>query len=100
MLLSGASIHEQLWVTGQQRIPTIGLLRARQPPKPCVDAFQQGLRELGFISGENVAIELRFTDGSVDQLPQLAEDLVRLRFAAILASAAPAALAAKKATTL
>jgi putative tryptophan/tyrosine transport system substrate-binding protein len=61
---------------------------------------QQGLRQWGYVNGQNVVVEFRFTDGSVDQLPQLAEDLVRLRVAAILASAAPAAQAAKKTTTL
>jgi putative ABC transport system substrate-binding protein len=63
-----------------------------------VEAFQQGLRERGYIDGQNLVVEFRFTDGGVDQLPQLAEELVRLRVAAILASAAPAALTAKRTT--
>jgi putative tryptophan/tyrosine transport system substrate-binding protein len=79
--------------------PIIGFLRAGHPPKPWIDAFQQGLRQWGYVDGQNVIVEFRFTDGSVDQLPQLAEDLVRLRPAAILASAAPAALTTKRATT-
>ena len=77
----------------------IGFLRAGQPPKSWVEGFQQGLRERGYVDGQNVVVELRFTDGSADQLPLLAEELVRLKVDVIVASAAPAALAAKKATT-
>jgi len=81
------------------KVYRIGFLRAGQPPKPWVEAFQQGLRERGYVDGQNVVVEFRFTDGSVDQLPRLAEELVRLKVDVILASAAPPALAAKKATT-
>ena len=82
-----------------RKVYRIGFLRAGQPPKPWVEAFQQGLRERGYVDGQNVVVEFRFTDGSVDQLPRLAEELVRLKVDVILASAAPPALAAKKATT-
>jgi ABC transporter substrate binding protein len=82
-----------------RKVYRIGFLRAGQAPKPWVEAFQQGLRERGYVDGQNVVVEFRFTDGSVDQLPRLAEELVRLKVDVILASAAPPALAAKKATT-
>src|SRR5213593_2554455 len=82
-----------------RKVYRIGFLRAGQAPKPCVEAFQQGLRERGYVDGQNVIVEFRFTDGSVDQLPRLAEELIRLKVDVILASAAPPALAAKKATT-
>jgi putative ABC transport system substrate-binding protein len=81
------------------KVYRIGFLRAGQPPKPWVEAFLQGLRERGYVDGQNVVVEFRFTDGSFDQLPRLAEELVRLKVNVILASAAPSALAAKKATT-
>ena len=81
------------------KVYRIGFLRAGQPPKSWVEAFQQGLRERGYVDGQNVVVEFRFTDGSVDQLPRLAEELVRLKVDVIVASAAPPALAAKKATT-
>ena len=81
------------------KLPTIGFLRAGQPPKSWVEAFQQGLREREYFDGQNVVVEFRLTDGSVDQLPRLAEELVRLKVDVILASAAPSAIAAKKATT-
>jgi len=55
--------------------PIIGFLRAGQPPKSWVEAFQQGSRGRGYV--ENIVVEFRFTDDSLDQLPQLAEELVR-----------------------
>jgi putative ABC transport system substrate-binding protein len=93
--LLGAPAHAQEHQAG--KVYRIGFLRAGQPPKSWVEAFQQGLRERGY--GQNVVVEFRFTDGSVDQLPGLADELVRLKVDVIVASAAPPALAAKKATT-
>src|SRR5262245_26288401 len=76
----------------------IGFLRAGRPPNRWLDAFRQGLSERGYIDGQNIVIELRFTDGNVDELPQLAKELV-LKVDIILASGGPPALAAKNATT-
>jgi putative ABC transport system substrate-binding protein len=70
----------------------IGFLSQGQPPKAYMDALQQGLRERGYAEG-------RSTDGSLDQLPQLAEELVRLKVDLILARASSGAMAAKRATT-
>ena len=81
------------------KVYRIGFLRAGQPPKAWVEAFEQGLRERGYVGGQNVVIEFRFTDGSLDQLPPLAEELVRLKVDVILAASAPPAVAAKRATT-
>ncbi len=90
--LPGAVAHAQAG-----KVHRIGFLREGQPPQSYVDAFQQGLRERGYVDGRNVVVEYRF--GSLDQLPQLAEELVRLKVDIIVASAGSAALAAKKATT-
>jgi putative ABC transport system substrate-binding protein len=81
------------------KIYRIGFLRAGHPPPAYVDGFQQGLREAGYVYGQNVVVELRKTDGSVDQLPMLAEELLRSKVDVILASAGPAAQIAKNATT-
>ena len=99
--MAGGLLAAPLAAEAQQpgKVYRIGFLRAGQPPKPWVEAFQQGLRERGYVDGQNVVVEFRFTDGSFDQLPRLAEELVRLKVDVILASAAPPALAAKKATT-
>src|SRR5262245_20968155 len=77
----------------------IGFMRAGPPPTAWVEAFQHGLRERGYVDGQNLVIEFRFTDGGLDQLPQLAEELVRSKVDIIVASGAPSALAAKQATT-
>jgi len=81
------------------KVYRIGFLRAGQPPKTFVEAFQQGLRARGYIEGRNVVIEYRSTDGSFDELSRLAADLLRSNVDVILASGAPAAFAARTATT-
>src|SRR5690242_5270939 len=68
------------------KVYRIGFLRGGQPPESYLDALQQGLRERGYVYGQNVIVELRATaDGTVDQLPQLAEELLRLKVDVILA---------------
>jgi putative tryptophan/tyrosine transport system substrate-binding protein len=73
---------------------------AQQPGRSerYIEALQQGLREQGYVPGQNVVVEVRATDGSVDQLPGLAEELMRSRVDVVLASAALAALAAQRTT--
>ena len=63
------------------------------------EAFVQGLRELGWMEGHNIAIEYRYTEGSYERLPDLAAELVRLKVDVIFAPSAPATQAAKQATT-
>jgi putative ABC transport system substrate-binding protein len=63
-----------------------------------LEAFRKGLRDLGWIEGQNIIIEYRFAEGQFDRLPSLADELVRLKVDVIAASPGPAALAAKNAT--
>jgi ABC-type uncharacterized transport system substrate-binding protein len=77
----------------------IGFLSQGQPPKPYIEALQQGLRERGYTEGQNLILEMRSTDGGLDQLAKLAEELVRLKVDLILARASSGAMAAKRATT-
>ncbi len=63
-----------------------------------LEAFRQGLRELGWEEGRNLLIEYRFAEGHADRLPALADELVRLKVDLIVASPTPSALAAKHAT--
>ena len=81
------------------KVYRIGFLRAGPPPGEFVEAFQQGLGASGYIDGRNVVIEYRSTDGSFDELSRLAAELVRFNVDVILASGAPAAFAARSATT-
>jgi putative tryptophan/tyrosine transport system substrate-binding protein len=67
--------------------------------RPYREAFTKRLRELGWIEGRNLFLESRYADGAYDRLPKLASELVRLPVDVIFANAAPAALAAKRATT-
>ena len=64
-----------------------------------IDSFRQGLRERGYVEGQNIVIEYRAADGKIERFPELAKDLVDLRPDVIVASNTPAARAAKQATT-
>jgi putative ABC transport system substrate-binding protein len=82
------------------KVPRIGFLFYGSPgPSPELDAFRQGLRELGYIEGQNITIEYRFAGGRVGQLPELAAELVRLKIDVIVTPGTPASVAAKQATS-
>jgi putative tryptophan/tyrosine transport system substrate-binding protein len=81
------------------KVPRVGFLHRGSPgPSQEIDAFQRGLRELGYIEGQNIAVEYRFARGQVERLPELAAELVRLNPDVIVAPYTPPALAAKRAT--
>jgi hypothetical protein len=97
----GSAVAWPLLVRAQQSaMPVIGFLRSTTAADSTkfVTSFRQGLKETGFVDGENVAIEYRYADNQLDRLPVLAADLVRLPVAVIVVNA-PAALAAKGVTT-
>ena len=62
-----------------------------------IDVFRQGLKELGYIEGKNIAIEYRYAEGKADRLPALAAELVGLKVDVIFTSSTPSVLAVKKA---
>jgi putative ABC transport system substrate-binding protein len=84
----------------QAAMPVIGFLRSTPltPFQRLVTAFGQGLKEAGFVDGQNVAITYRYADNQVGRLPALVAELIRLRAAVIVVNV-PAAHAAKEATT-
>jgi ABC-type uncharacterized transport system substrate-binding protein len=99
-LLGGAAAWPIAVRAQQSGMPTIGLLRSTTlaDAPHYVTAFRQGLKEAGYIEGENLAIEYRWAEGRLDRLPALAADLVRQQVTLIVGNT-PSAVAAKAATT-
>ncbi len=82
------------------KVPRIGFLSLTSPSDrpPLLDAFRQGLRELGWIEGQNFLIDYRYAEGRVDRLPDLAAELVRLKVDLIVSWGTQGVTAAKNAT--
>jgi putative ABC transport system substrate-binding protein len=82
-------------------MPVTGFLNAASPGplRQQVAAFHEGLKESGYVEGQNVAVEYRWAEGQYDRLPALAADLVRRQVSVIVSGGGPVVLAAKAATT-
>jgi putative tryptophan/tyrosine transport system substrate-binding protein len=101
LLLGGAMAAARALRAQQKAIPVIGYLSNASPGSPAggVAAFHQGLRETGYVEGQNFAIEYRWAEGRYDRLPALAADLVGRKVNAIVTAGAAGIAAAKGATS-
>src|SRR2546421_12282316 len=94
-LLGGAAAARVLAAQAQQpKVPTIGaLVIGNISPEEFWREFRQGLRDLGYIEGQNIRFEFRSAEGQIDRLPELAAELVRLKVDVIVSSCTPTTVA-------
>jgi putative tryptophan/tyrosine transport system substrate-binding protein len=91
------------FVEAQQskKVPRIGFVSSggdANNPGPGVEAFRQGLRDLGYIEGKNIQVEYRYIEGKSDRIPSLVAELVQLKVDVLVSSALSAIRVAKKET--
>ena len=99
-VIAGCVAGWPLMARAQRATPVIGFLSFASSDgyRPMVTAFRQGLQESGYVEGRDVTIEYRWADGRTDQLPAMADELVRNQVSVIATATTPAAIAAKAAT--
>ena len=90
--------HGRAFPQKTERLPRIGVLVSATPPHPFADAFRRGLQPLGYVEGENIVIEWRYTEGKSDRAAGFARELVQLDVNVIVAHFTPAVRAAMVAT--
>jgi len=98
-LFGGAAAWPVVARAQQRAVPVVGILGATSPASPLLEPFLQGLKQAGFVEGQNLAIEYRWADGLNDRLAGLAADLVTRQVAVLVAGGTPAGLAAKATTS-
>src|SRR5215470_3416843 len=103
-MVSGSIVAAPLAVEAQQpgKVPRVGFLNPGSASDPLrqrrLDAFRQALRELGYVEGQNIAIEPRWAEGKYDRYPALAADLIRLNVDVIVAQSGEATQATRQVT--
>jgi putative ABC transport system substrate-binding protein len=104
MLLGGAAAAWPLALSAQQQTKTaaparVGLLTVSAPTAPMLNAFREGMREHGYVEGQNLSIDVRWPRGSTDEISALALDLANANLDVIVAWATPSVLALQRATS-
>ncbi len=98
-LLGGGAVWPLAARAQQPKVPTIGaLVIGNISPEEFWREFRQGLRDLGYVEGQNIRFEFRSAEGQINRLPELAAELVRLKVDVIVTWFTPTALAARRAT--
>jgi len=98
-LLLGLSVSAE--AQQSKKVPRIGYVSGSGDPKtptPQIEAFRQGLRDLGYIEGKNILVEYRYAEGKQDRYPSLVAEIMQLKVDVLVSPAPPAILAAKQAT--
>src|ERR1700712_1943670 len=99
-LMGGSALAWPLAARGQARLPMVGVLALGNPPvEPFVKGLRDGLRAIGY-SDDRIRFEVQTAGGVAGQLPELANELIRLKVDVIVAYQTPAATAAKRATSV
>jgi putative tryptophan/tyrosine transport system substrate-binding protein len=98
-LLGGVTAWPLAALGQQAAMPVVGVLHSQSPDafREPLRGFRQGLKDAGYVEGENVAIEYRWAENQADRLPVLAADLVRRRVSVIAAASTPASVVATSA---
>ena len=94
------AVHAQQQLSQAKKMPRLGMLMpgVSAHSGTILEPFYRGLHELGYVEGQNIAIERRYGDSIAEKLPDLAAELVKLKVDIIVAWSTPAAIAAKQAT--
>jgi putative ABC transport system substrate-binding protein len=98
--LAGSLLAAPLAAKGQraEKTPRVGVISERSPSDPFAAAFRQGLRDLGYVEGRNVVVEMRYAQGALERVPKLAAELVRQQVDVLVVGGTVSAQSAKTAT--
>src|SRR5712691_693901 len=96
--LLGGAVAWPLAARAQPKVWRIGLLAPAPPTPAMLSAFRDGLRERGYVEGQNLFIDVRWSQGSFEQNPDIAAELVRSKVDVIVAWTTPSVIAARRAT--
>jgi putative ABC transport system substrate-binding protein len=103
LMAFGASVISSPFASVAQQQPAkirrLGVLQPGAPPEPLMEAVRDGLRDLGYVEGRNIAFEIRWAEGKADRLDGLAAELVAAKVDLITALSTPAVIAARRATS-